>query len=250
MAQFTSFQNILPDPNNPIGYAGQIGADVTAPDISRTGAGFASVELSSQEQILKNRTNSGRYVSRAASYQFWKINIKYNPLTRLEFMPVYTFLLEKRGGLKPFYVSLPQYTVPQDSTFDGSGYEDTLSPSITYLAGETSMTVDALSYNYITHGTPLPGDVFNINDSSNSNHKKVYMVTRVETAANYFGSPAPQSNELIVHFTPSLSKDVASTATLDFTNPLFKVVLSNDVQQYSLSTNNLYQYNLSLEEVQ
>jgi phosphoenolpyruvate-protein kinase (PTS system EI component) len=31
---------------------------------------------------------------------------------------------------------------------------------------------------------------------------------------------------------------------------LFKVALANDVQSYSLGTNNLYQYSLSLEEVQ
>lgn len=250
MAQFTNFQNILPDPNNSIGYAGQVGADVTAPDSARTGAGFASVDLSSVEKIMKNRTNSGRYTSRAASYQHWKIDIKYNPLTQQEFLPVYTFLLQKRGGLKPFYVSLPQYTAPQDSVFNSSGYADALSPTAAYFAGETSMRVDSGSFNYLIHHTPLPGDVFNITDASNSNHKKAYMVTRVENAVNYFESPALSADELILHFSPGLAKDVSNTATLDFTNPLFKVVLSNDVQQYSLGTNNLYQYSLSLEEVQ
>ena len=128
MAQFTDFQNILPDPNNSIGYAGQFGADTTPSQDAKPGAGFASVDLSSEEKIMKTRTNSGRYISRAASNHMWKINIKYNPLTRLEFMPVYSFLMEKRGGLKSFYVSLPQYTVPQHITFDGSGYENLLSP--------------------------------------------------------------------------------------------------------------------------
>lgn len=250
MAQFTSFQNILPDPNNSIGYAGQAGADVTSPDVAQTGAGFASVDLSSNEMIMKNRTNSGRYTSRSAANQYWKIDIKYNPLTRLEFTPVYTFLLQKRGGLNPFYVSLPQYTSTQNSTFNSSGYKDQLSPTGQYYAGETSMRVDAGSYNYSTHGTPLPGDVFRFDDSSNSNHQKVYMVTRVETAANYYESPALGSDELIIHFTPGLSKDVSTLAVMDFDNPLFRVVMSNDVQQYSLGTNNLYQFSLSLEEVQ
>jgi hypothetical protein len=104
-----TYQNILPDPNNPIGAAGQ----TTGTD----GPGYKSVSLTSDAPIMRTRTNSGRMVTRAIVGHKWKIKIGYNPLVRAEFEPIYNFLLNRRGGLKPFYVSLPQYRVPQNSTF-------------------------------------------------------------------------------------------------------------------------------------
>ena len=44
MAQFTSFLDILPDPNNPIGNAGQAGGT--------DGPGFATVKLSSNKNLM------------------------------------------------------------------------------------------------------------------------------------------------------------------------------------------------------
>lgn len=251
MASFTDFLNILPDPNNPIGYAGQAGSNVTSPDVSRVGPGYASVNLSSNEKIMKNRTNSGRYTSRSASSHFWKIDIKYNPMTSLEFNPIYSFLMQKRGGLLPFYVSLPQYVLPQDSTFAVNPYVDALSPTSIINSGETSVLLTNASYNYTTNNTPLPGDVFNISDSLDSNHDKTYMVTRVETEANYkTGTAISGTDSIRVWFSPGVQKEVSSSSDFIFTNCLFKVALANDVQSYSLGTNNLYQYSLSLEEVQ
>ena len=110
MSSFSDFQNILPDPNNTIGSAGQsVGGG--------TGPGFASVKLSSENKVAKSQTNSGRLIARAIAYHSWKVNISYNPLTRTEFEPVYSFLLHRRGSINPFFVSLPQYRLPQNSTF-------------------------------------------------------------------------------------------------------------------------------------
>ncbi len=104
-----AYQTILPDPNNPIGNAGQ--------NTGTDGPGYRSVQLTSNSKIMKTRTNSGRVVARAVSGQHWELAISYNPLTRAEFEPIYNFLLNQRGGLKPFFVSLPQYRVPQNGTF-------------------------------------------------------------------------------------------------------------------------------------
>ena len=56
MATFTSFSEILPDPNNTIGEAGQPGGSA--------GPGFASVKFSSIAPVTTTRTNSGRVISR------------------------------------------------------------------------------------------------------------------------------------------------------------------------------------------
>ena len=77
MANFSSFQDTLPDPNNSIGNAGQ--------PTGSTGPGYASVELTSENKNLRSRTNSGRLIARSIAYHTWKVNIGYNPMTRSEF---------------------------------------------------------------------------------------------------------------------------------------------------------------------
>jgi hypothetical protein len=47
-----------------------------------------------------------------------------------------------------------------------------------------------------------------------------------------------------------VEKDVTDNATLDYGNPMFRVIQSKDTQEYSLGTNNLYTFSLTLEEAQ
>ena len=241
MAQFANFQNVLPDPNNAIGTAGQVAGDA--------GPGFASVQLTSNQPIIKDFTNSGRLLARAVAAHKWTINIKYNPMIRADFENIYTFILGKRGGLTPFYVSLPQHRVPQDISF--ANWTDTvnLDATSTLAAGVTKALLGKGGYSNTTNKTPLPGDLFTI-DGSNSNHTKTYMVTRVENSSDYqSGQPQPTSSQVRIHFVPGLQKAVAAADDFVFHNPLIKVI-AKDVQQYSLNTDNLYQFSLSLEEVQ
>lgn len=238
MPSFSSFQNVLPDPNNSIGYAGQ--AAGTA------GPGYASVKLSSDNRTMRTRTNSGRMISRAIAYHMWKINIGYNPMTRAEFENVYNFLIRRRGSIEPFFVSLPQYRTPQDSSFATFAASNNMEATATLAAGSTSALIDHSSLS----GTPRPGDMFTIS-GTNSNHLKAYMVNRVETNSDYDSTAArPTSVQVRIHFTPGLAKQVENNDDFVFHNPLIKVVMTNDIQEYSLGTNGLYQFGLQLEEVQ
>lgn len=224
MAAFTDFTNILPDPNNKIGSAGQASA------VGSAGAGFASVRLSSIAPIMRTRTNSGRLTSRSAAYHMWNVTITYNPMTREEFDPIYSFLLEKQGSLKPFYVSLPQYL--------GGATNTTTVESKS--AGATS--VMALSTNVSV------GDMFNI-VGLDANHQKAYKVTRIETPTDYRTSDgAPPSGRIRLHFTPPLQRNINSGATIELANPLVKVISNSDTQEYALNTENLYSFSLQLEE--
>ena len=56
MGAYTSFQNILPDPNNAIGIGGQ--------SSGTNGVGFSSLSFSSESPIQVSRTNSGRVITR------------------------------------------------------------------------------------------------------------------------------------------------------------------------------------------
>ena len=170
---------------------------------------------------MKNRTNSGRLITRSHGSHTWNINITYNPMTRAEFEPIYNFLLNRRGGLDPFYVSLPQYRVPQDSTFAAYALANPANIKVdvglgnNVAAGATEFKIDGLAASHVIS----PGDLFTITDGSDSNHTKAYRITQVETEDNY-ASSAPASNERIIHFVPGLAKSVTNDAQMNFHNPL------------------------------
>ena len=245
MATFTSFLDILPDPNNPIGTAGQSLATGSG---GTDGPGFASVSFSSEAPIQMSRTNSGRVITRSIAGHKWNINITYNPMTRDQFEPVYSFLIEKNGRLNPFFIQLPQHMLSRNTAFASAN------PTI------TTATTGSKGAGYILtagHSTtestqPQPGDMFVIQDSNDSLHTKAYRVTRVMGNGTYNSAihSQPTTSQSIIYFTPHLQRDVASGATCDFGGPYIRVMLKSDVQSYSLGTNNLFQYSLQLEEAQ
>ena len=244
MAQFTAFQNILPDPNNRISYSGSASSSDTG---AALGPGWASTQLVSKQPVVQNRTNSGRVVARALAGHTWEIIVNYNDLTKAEFMPIYSFLIQKVGKLNPFFIALPQYQVAQDSTFAAA------------MAGGTAITVNETDppagrnyflCAYTGNGSPRPGDIFTISDTGNTAHTKLYMVTRTETNSDYNSNVGgqPGTNRRRIHFTPSLTYSVANGSALDFTSPLVRVVNSSDTNQYNLKPNGLYSFNLKVEE--
>lgn len=246
MSSFTQFQQILPDPYNYISYSGSSsGSDAGA----SYGPGFASVKLTSKQPTVVSRTNSGRVISRALVGHTWSAEISYNKLTKAEFNPVYSFLISRMGRVNPFFIVLPQYTTAQDSTF-AAGMLAT-SPATPITAGENAPAGRTyMLCSYTGGGSPRPGDIFVISDSANSNHKKLYMITRTETTDDYNSNVGgdPTSGKRRIHFTPSLNYSVGSGATLDFTSPLMRVILASDITSYDLETDGLYNFNLKVEE--
>ena len=238
MATFTNFTDRLPDPNWGVNDAG----DGHATNFVE-GPGFASVKFTSKQPVSYSRTNSGRVTTRAIVGQSFSINISYNPMTRDQFEPIYSFLLEKRGRLKPFYVVLPQYSSPRTST---SG---TISVQGSITAGDSNFLIDGMD---AASGGLKPGDIFNFADASNSNHKKAYQIVRVATSSDKLASDSAlnTTDERRLYVIPPVEQDVTDNSTITYTNPLFRVIQSKDTQEYSLGTNNLYTFSLTLEESQ
>ena len=230
-----AYMNILPDPDNKMAISG------VASSGGNAGPGFASVKFSSNQPVMVDRTRSGRVVQRAILGQTWRIEIAYNPLTRTEFNPVNNFLMAMQANLSAFYVLLPQY-----SAFDASNASNKveIDASGGYAAGRSHVVV-----SYSGSGYPNPGDIFNIVDSTNSNHAKTYMVTRYETASSHDNSiGALTGGQKRIHFNPPLTYSVPNDAELEFTNPKIRGVNTKPVQEYSLNTDNLYKFSLNLEE--
>ena len=238
MATFTSFNNRLPDPNWGINEAGDGHASNYV-----EGPGFASVKFTANQPVSFSRTNSGRVTTRAIVGHHWSIGITYNPMTRDEFEPIYNFLLEKRGRLKPFFVVLPQHITTRTTT---SG---TISVQGSITSGDSNFLVDGM--DSLTGGL-RPGDMFNFSDSGNSNHNKIYKVVRVATSTDKLASDSAlnSTDERRLYVVPPVEKDVTDNSTIDYGNPMFRVVQKSDVQEYKLGTNNLYEFSLNLEEAQ
>jgi hypothetical protein len=237
MATFTSFANRLPDPNFGIAEDGSTSNNTIA------GPGFSTVKFTSEQPTAISRTNSGRVITRAIVAHKWKVSITYNPMTRDQFEPVYNFLLEKRGRLKPFFVALPQHASTRTTT---SG---TISVQGTITSGDSNFLIDGMN---AANGELRPGDMINFADSTNSNHKKAYKIVRVHTSSNKLtgDSALNTTDERRLYVVPPVEKDVADNSTLTYNNPLIRVIQTADVQEYSLGTNNLYTFSLNLEEAQ
>ena len=162
-------------------------------------------------------------------------------MTRNEFEPVYNFLLERRGRLKPFFVKLPQHS-PR-STTSGTYTLDSLtdagSPSLLTTTGSLS-------------GGVRPGDLITLTDSQDTNHTKAYQIVRVNDSTNKLSSDTnlTNANQRRLFIVPPLAKKVTAGSTVSYASPLIRVILASDVQEYSLGTNNLYQFSLNLEEAQ
>lgn len=235
MVTFTSFSDLLPDPNNKINNAGAVDATGTA------GPGFAKVKFTSDNNTQVSRTISGRGITASPSYHKWTFDIGYNPLTRAEFDPVSAFLESRRGRLNPFFVILPQHAAPKDTAFAAN----TLTASVTTAGSPTIM----INSTVAIVGEPSPGDFFTITDSGDVNHKKAYKVLRVETASTYLvGTTAPTSTQRRIWTQPPITRAVTAGATINFVNPKFRVTQKGDTLEYDLDTDNLYQFSLSLEE--
>jgi len=246
MATFTSFLDILPDPNNPIGDAGQALATNSG---GVAGPGFASIKFTSNAPTQVSRTNSGRVITRRKAGQKWDIAISYNPMTRDQFEPIFNFLLMK-GRLNPFYVQLPNQYKGRVSSFATHTASNTPTAASALNQGAEFMLQAGHSTTQAT--TPKPGDMFTITDSDDSLHTKAYRVTRVMNNGDYHSGlhSQPTTAQRLVYFSPPLQRAVSSGSGIDYYQPLFRVIMKSDVQEYSLGTNNLFAFSLNLEEAQ
>lgn len=221
MASFANFSNILPDPANLIGLAGQVDAGGTA------GPGYSDMTLRSMEPIMTTIDNSGRIQASSVYYHRWELDVEYNDLISTDFHIIYSFLLGRQNSLEPFLVPLPQYAIQGIS-------------NVTSVSAETKGTEKIL----ITGTGIISGAIF-----TTTGETKIYMVTRVETNSEYFTPETqPTSGQERIHFTPALQKDISSSADIIFSNPQLYVTQIEEIK-YMVNKDNLYSFGLKVGEV-
>ena len=179
---------------------------------------FSAVKLESLQPNLVTETRTGRRQVRSVGGQRWAFTAKYNDLTRAEFMPVYAFVIAQAGQFETFTIVPP---VIGSTAGTATGSVTSSAASI----GATSVTISGLT------GILKAGDFVKF-----ASHSKVYMVA------------ADRSGAGSLSIIPALVAAASSGGTVTYNSVPFTVRLNNDIQSYSLSGYDRYNYEVDLVE--
>jgi hypothetical protein len=181
---------------------------------------FRAINITSRHSNLVSETRSGRRQARSIGTQRWAFTASYNPLTRAEFMPVYAFVISQDGQNSTFTIVPPVISDAQGSI---SG---TMFVNGAHSIGDNTIAVDGFS------GQIKAGDFVKFNG-----HSKVYMVTSDLTGAG------------TLNIIPSLVTALGDNEAVAYDSVTFTMRLNNDIQEYSLNTNEYYQFEVDMIEV-
>ena len=184
---------------------------------------FKTVNLQSNHKTLISEAISGKIQARQIAGHKWTFTAKYPPMTRGEFAPVKAFIMQQRGMLNTFDVYIP---IVKDSLSSATG---TLAANGGASSGDTAITVDGVT------GSLAVGDLIKFNG-----HSKVYMiVARTDTSGN--------TTSITVE--PPLVENVANDESIAYNTVPMRVRLANDVQEFSIRTDSLVDYEVDFIEV-
>jgi hypothetical protein len=180
---------------------------------------FKSVGFKSQHYNLSSESLSGRTQVRNIGGQRFEFSADYSRLSRSEFAPVLAFIMSQRGMAETFSIVLPEISSKSGTASGAVLINGTAS------IGATSVVIDGLS------GTLKAGDMVKFD-----NHSKVYMITADLTG------PGTLSIQ------PALRVALTNNIGVTYDNVPFLVRLDNDVQEYSLSSSSLLDYEVDFIE--
>ena len=183
--------------------------------------------IGSVQNTIVSVTTSGRVQTRQIDGQKFSITLDYPPMSRSNFAPIKAFIMKQRARLNTFTVIPP---IVSDAQGVASG---TISVDGAISSGATTCTIDGMATS--TNDILKAGDYFRF-----TGQDKVYM------AVEDLDSDGTGSGTLT--FEPPLRSDVADDVALIYDNVDFTVRISNDIQEYSIVTNDLYKYQIDLIE--
>lgn len=186
------------------------------------------VAISTNQNTIVTTTASGRRQARQIDGQKFRLRLRFPVMTRSEFAPILAFIMKQRSQMESF-----QYTPP--SVDDALGVASgVISVNGAISAGVTSVAIDGMANS--TSGVFKAGDFFRFTGQS-----KVYMVVD-DVSSNGSGQGT-------LTFEPPLRSNVADNAVLIYSNVDFTVGLTGDIQEFTIGTENYFQYEIDLIEV-
>jgi hypothetical protein len=186
------------------------------------------VAISSNQNTIVTTTASGRRQARQIDGQRFRLRVRFPVMTRTEFAPINAFVMKQRSQMESF-----QYVPPtiDDALGVASGV---ISVNGAISAGVTSVAIDGMANS--TSGVFKAGDYFRFTGQT-----KVYMVM-ADVDSN-------GSGEGTLTFEPPLRDNVSDNAVLIYSNVDFTVGLTGDIQEFTIGTENYFQYEVDLIEV-
>ena len=186
------------------------------------------VAISTNQNTIVTTTASGRRQARQIDGQRFRLRIRFPVMTRAEFAPINAFILKQRSQLESF-----QYVPPTISAPLGVA-TGTIAVNGAISAGVTSVAIDGMANS--TNGVFKAGDYFRF-----TSQNKVYMVM-ADVNSNGSGQGT-------LTFEPPLRANVADNNVLIYSNVDFTVGLTGDIQEFTIGTENYFQYEVDLIEV-
>jgi hypothetical protein len=186
------------------------------------------VAISTNQNTIVTTTASGRRQARQIDGQRFRLRVRFPIMTRAEFAPINAFVMKQRSQMESF-----QYVPPtiDDALGVASGV---ISVNGAISAGVTSVAIDGMANS--TSGVFKAGDYFRFTGQT-----KVYMVM-ADVSSNGSGQGT-------LTFEPPLRANVADNTVLIYSNVDFTVGLTGDIQEFNISTENYFQYEIDLIEV-
>ena len=186
------------------------------------------VAISSNQNTIVTTTASGRRQARQIDGQRFRLRLRFPVMTRTEFAPINAFIMKQRSQMESF-----QYVPPtiDDALGVASGV---ISVNGAISAGATTCSIDGMANS--TSGVFKAGDYFRF-----TGQNKVYMVM-ADVSSNGSGQGT-------LTFEPPLRSNVSDNAVLIYSNVDFTVGLTGDIQEFNISTENYFQYEVDLIEV-
>jgi hypothetical protein len=149
-------------------------------------------------------------------------------MSRSQFAPILAFIMKQRSQMESF-----QYTPPTIDDAQGSA-STVISVAGAISAGVTSCSIDGMGNNLT--GVLKAGDLFRF-----TGQNKVYMCV-ADVSSNGSGAGT-------LTFEPPLRANVADNAVIIYDNVDFTVGLTGDIQEFTIGTENYFQYEIDLIEV-
>lgn len=194
-----------------------------------TSTGFRSINFQQNTITKQTKTQSGRSIRSTNATTLWSGSLTFPTMTQEEFRPVLAFVALAQGSLNEFDVILPDVSVSLSS---GSAVSSK-SVNGDHTAGDT--TID-ISTTLTSQNLLKAGDVVRF-----ENHTKVYMVT---SDINTDGS-----GNATLNIQPALVENLTNGEDITLTNVPFRMIITNDIQEYSHRTDGLIDYEIDIEEV-
>jgi len=197
--------------------------------------GFTTANFRQNTVTKTVQTQSGRTVRASNATTLFTGTLAFPTMSAAEFRPIQAFIALSQGKLNEFDIVIPvvsQSISANRAAVDGNVTVETDSAG-NHSVGDTTIKVQTpLNSNNVLKA----GDVIRF-----ANHTKVYVVT---TDCN-----SEANGEAIINIQPGLVESVSNGEAVTTNDVPFRMILDNDIQEFSYTTEQYTNYEIDVREV-